>query len=222
VNKATNGQIVNLNSFSNVIDHISDEDGVASIPSYTASVTLSPTVIGASFSYVINGKLTTGASTLSLTSTLSNISSILRSIQVTSGTGTVTLDVSVNDGGYSGGCPTGMTPQADGTCPRTTSVTFQINFTSSSLSFISVAAASASAGAFFLVGVAAAIFIANKYKKKKDDDWKEFDEENFKDVAKRNPIFEDEMSKRISVNPLYVSSRESSKYSRDSTELSFN
>jgi len=190
VNEATNGQVVTIaHNISNlgIIDHISDDDGVASIPSYTASVNLSSSSsIGASFSYVINGKLTSGATTLTLTSTLSNVSSILKSIQVIAvNQGLVNLAVSVNDGGYSGGCPTGMTPQADGTCPRTTTIIFQISFTFSGVSFLTASAAAASAGAFFLVGVAAAVFIANKYKKKKDDDWKEFDEDNFKDVAER-------------------------------------
>jgi len=224
---ATDGQIIPLAQTDGnnlpLIDHVSDVDGVAGIPSYTLSVSLTSTSPGASFSTIVNSNPYTGT-TLSITSTLANVNNILQNLEVVGSEEIVTVNISINDGGYSGGCPTGMTPLPDGTCPRTTSVSFQIRFSGGSVSPITTTIAAGSAGAFFLVGAAAALVIANKLKnKKKDDEWKEFDEDNFKDVAKRNPIFEDEISKRISLNPLYVSSRESSaRYSRDSTEMSFN
>jgi len=89
-------------------------------------------------------------------------------------------------------------------------------FSADGLQLISSIGAAVSIGAIFLVGVGAAVFVANKFKKpveEKDDNWKEIDEENFKDVAKSNPIFEEEMKR--GTNPMYVSSRES-------TELSYN
>jgi len=122
-------------------------------------------------------------------------------------TGDYTIDVSVNDGGVSGGCPpeSGRLPELDGTCPQTK--TIQLSVSVRYIDFISSTAFATSAAGALLVGLGLGFFAIRRFRSKKEDGWKEFDEENFLELGQNNPIYERDSI--VSQNPIYLSSRDS-------------
>jgi len=190
-------------------DHITDVDADINLPTFILSVTLNSG--GGSVKAVVAGT-TVNANAYVVQGTLNEINGILASIQYSSNSATTAVvTISVNDRGSSGVCPTGLEnlKKPDGTCPRETKVRFMINVTSHSVSLISSIAASSGIGVAFILGAALSIYASKKLKEKSKESWKEFDEENFEDFSRTNPIFQNSMERGMSSrgsNPLYQSS----------------
>jgi len=199
---------INTNTPVNLVQSVSDEDSIASYNHMTVSIKL---ISGSGQLSVTQGATVVNANNFNAQLTLAEANSVLNSLQFVSTSANVAnVIVSVNDNGVQGVCPTGFEflRQSDGSCPRNTAIKFVINVSSGSSSLTSSIATSSAIGAVFVAGVALALFISKKIKNVGDkESWKDFDEENMKDLAQTNPIFEEEM-KRSSLNPLYVSSAE--------------
>jgi len=209
VSGAVNSLLVRINEDVKVINSISDVDSYPGVSTMSLKISIEPSD-PTKAEYIITDRGTTKilSSTYLTLGSVEEINGILSSLSFRGHIeGGYVLKVVVNDNGVSGGCPTGVNPQPDGSCPMEVTVIFAISASVDGLSNFITNLSSVGVGSLFIFGVGAAIFIARRIRnKQKDEGWREFEEDHLNDYVQSNPIFLD--SPRGS-NPLYVSSRES-------------
>jgi len=208
---ADNGVAVQYDIFTGLdvdpIYQVTDVDNIAGVPSMTVDLRFEPSDSQASLIYKdINDVDTLLTSPLRYTGSLSQVNHTLSSIRFRSNnTGVSTLKIYINDNGATGNC---RGENTGGACPQETTLT--IKFNSVAINGITgplSIAAGAGLGAFLIAGLVGAVFAIKKFKNKKNDSWKEFEEDNFKDYAESNPLYQERT--RSHSNPIYVSSLES-------------
>jgi len=197
----------------NPVNSVIDVDTIPGIPSMTVELSLLDGDKSATITALdINGNSFSISSTpLRYTGSIAQVNRTVNSLTFTTNVvGTYDIVVYVNDNGATGNCPpgSGLVATTDGSCPRITQVTVRINVANTNLISgpLSIGAA-AGVGTFLVGGIIAAIAAIRKFKNKKDDPWIQFNEENFKEYAEDNPIYQSRT--RSYSNPLYVSSVES-------------
>jgi hypothetical protein len=194
------------------IASVIDPDTPTGVISMTVQISISTADVGADLSaFDMNGDpyIITGSTPLTYTGSITQVNRTLQTLTFqSSGEGVSDISVIVNDNGATGNCPPGQSPQLDGSCPQIKELHILVTVTNGSPISSSLGiAASVGLGGFFIIGVAVTIIAVRKFKEKKTDSWKEFNEDNFKDFGQKNPLFEEETTSRT--NPLYISSRES-------------
>jgi len=198
----------------NPINNINDIDTIPNVPSMTVDIRYSnPTGISVTCLDDSSNLVTILSGTpFRYTGTIFQVNQTLTSLKIKSqNSGLFEIVLYLNDNGATGNCPpeNGDVAINNGACPRITTITLKIdaadnNAISGPLSI----GASAGLGAFLIGGIIAGLVVAKKIKGKKiDNSWVEFDEENFKDYAGTNPIYE-QRSRSMS-SPIYVSRTES-------------
>jgi len=208
---ANNGVAVQYNTFTGIdvdpVYQVTDVDNIAGVPSMTVELRFEPSDSQATIIYKdiddTDKMLTTP---LRYTGSLSQVNHTLSSIKFRSiNTGVSTLKIYLNDNGATGNC---LGQNSGGACPQETTLTIKFNaITTNGITGPLSIAAGAGLGAFLIAGLVGAVFAIRKFKNKKNDSWKEFEEDNFKDYAESNPLYQERT--RSHSNPLYVSSLES-------------
>jgi len=196
------------------IAKITDPDSFAGDPSMTVKVQMATSDSSAiltaldEFGNIVS---ISSNSPLIYTGSIFQVNQTLTSLTfVSSGQGVSDISVYINDNGATGNCPPNsiQTPNQDGTCPQVRQLNILVSVDqSNSISGPLAIAASAGLGGFLIVGVAVAIAAVKKFKNKKSDGWREFNEDILKDYAQDNPIYQEDTVSHE--NPLYISSRES-------------
>jgi len=191
------------------INHIIDVDTNPNVQSMTVDIRFDNPHAVSVTCLNENGNLISilSGTPLRYTGSIFQVNETLKSLKVKAQeSGLYEIKIYINDNGATGNCPpeNGNPAINNGACPREASLTLQIdaaqnNAISGPLSI----GASAGLGAFLIGGIVAGIVVARKLKNKKKDSWVEFDEENFKDYAGSNPLYE--QRSRSQSNPIYVS-----------------
>jgi len=208
---ANNGVAVQYNTFTGIdvdpVYQVTDVDNIAGVPSMTVELRFEPSDSQTSIIYKdIDDTDKILTTPLRYTGSLSQVNHTLSSIKFKSiNTGVSTLKIYLNDNGATGNC---LGQNSGGACPQETTLTIKFNaITTNGITGPLSIAAGAGLGAFLIAGLVGAVFAIRKFKNKKNDSWKEFEEDNFKDYAESNPLYQERT--RSHSNPLYVSSLES-------------
>jgi len=193
------------------VNYVIDVDTIPNIPSMTVEINVLNGQNADITALDINGDSFSLTTPLRYTGSIFQVNRTLNSLTFNSNSqGTFNIVIYVNDNGATGNCPpgSGQVPNSDGSCPQVAYVTLAMNVANTnSISGPLSIGAGAGVGAFLIGGIIAAVAAIRKFKDKKKESWKEFNEDNFKEYAEANPLYQSRT--RSYSNPLYVSSRES-------------